>query len=220
MQRILLVAVLLALGVSMGPAVVDGASAHREGIEFAQPAPLIVHGASVTQGHRVDEAARRFRANGLTIPPLTVIFHEDQGPCRDHLGLFLRSTDPWEVHVCSDSVEFVLEHELAHAWAAHNLTDAQRTAFMDVGSYKTWNDKSYPWNERGTEGAAVVIQQGISGLPLPPVLSGKVKNLHVTGYQILTGAPSPRYVTWLDAYGDAVRAPASAQAGRASGAST
>ena len=71
---------------------------------------------------------------------------------------------------------------------------------MELGSYETWSDKSYPWNERGTEWAAVVIQQGISGLPLPPVLSGKTKRLHVDGYQLLVGEPSPRFVAWLDTY--------------------
>lgn len=62
--------------------------------------------------------------------------------------------------------------------------------------YQTWNDQAYPWNQRGIELAAVVIQQGISGLPLPQALSEKT-TIHVEGYQLLTGAPSPRYLAWL-----------------------
>lgn len=201
MQRLLVVGVLLTLGTASGSAaVVEGRPPPtvENWPTAAQPPMITVHGASDAQYDRLEEALRRFAAADLVLPPLAVIFHDDQALCGDHLGLFLGHPDPWEIHICSESVEWVYEHELAHAWIAHNVSAQQRQAFMDLGSYETWSDKSYAWNERGTEGAAVVIQQGISGLPLPPVLSDKAKRLHVDGYQLLVGVRSPRFVAWLD----------------------
>lgn len=204
MQRLLVVWVLLALGTASGSAgVVEGRSTTVEDRpKAAQPATLTVYGASDAQHKRLEDALRRFAAADLALPPLAVVFHPDQAPCHGHPGVFLAHRDPSEIHICSESVGRVYEHELAHAWIAHNLSPRQRQAFMDLGSYETWSDHSYPWNERGTEGAAVVIQQGISGLPLPPVLSDKTRRLHVDGYQLLVGDRSPRFTTWLDTYSD------------------
>ena len=158
-------------------------------------------GASSAQSVRLELALDRFAAAGLALPPLAVIFHDDRTPCRGHPGLFSMNADPWEMHICSETPESVYEHELAHAWIAHNVTDGQRQAFMDLSSYETWNDRSYPWNERGSEGAAVVIQQGVAGLPLPPVLSDRTERVHVEGYRLLVGAPSPRFTDWLATHG-------------------
>lgn len=203
---------LLALGVSSGSVVLqDWSLPTTKRAEGASPASFSVKNASNAQDKRLEDAVRRFAAADLILPPLTVVFDGDESPCHGHPGLFLADTDPWEIHICSESVEIVYEHELAHAWVAHNLTDQQRRDFMKIAGYETWNDKSYPWNERGTEAAARVIQQGISGLPLPPVLSDKAKQLHVEGYQLLTGVPSPQYVAWLDTYGDETRLQVSAQ---------
>lgn len=203
MQRLLVFGVLLALGTASGSAAVEGRPPTVEGrATAAQQAMLTVHGASDAQIERLEDALRRFAAADLALPRLAVIFHDDQAPCRDHRGVFLSHPDPREIHICSERLEWVYEHELAHAWIAHNLSAQQRQAFMDLASYETWSDTSHPWNERGIEGAAVVIQQGISGLPLPPVLSDKTKRLHVDGYQLLVGNPSPRYTAWLDTYSD------------------
>ncbi|MGD2061157.1 MAG: hypothetical protein PVF87_09850 [Acidimicrobiia bacterium] len=204
MQRLLVFGVLLALGTASGSvAVVERRSLTVEDHPAAgRPAMLTVYGASDAQDRRLEDALRRFEEADLALPPLAVVFHDDQAPCHDHPGVFLSQPDPWEIHLCSESVEWVYEHELAHAWIEYNLGAQQRQAFMDLGSYETWNDKSYPWNERGTEGAAVVIQQAISGLPLPQVLSDKTKRLHVDGYQLLVGDRSPRFTAWLDKYSD------------------
>ena len=203
MQRLILFMALLTLGLSSGSVVSEGwSSPITNRAEDPSPASLSIKNASNAQAKRLEDAVRRFTAADLVLPQLTVVFHGDENPCKGHPGLFRADTDPWEIHICSESVEIVYEHELAHAWAAHNLNGQQRRDFMEIAGYETWNDKDYPWNERGTEGAARVIQQGISGLPLPPVLSVKTRQLHVEGYQFLTGVPSPRYVAWLDTYGD------------------
>lgn len=204
MQRLSVVGVLLVLLTGLGSAglVESRSSLPEDRVAAPQDMPLTVHGASEGQIERLEDAFRRFAAADLTLPPLAVVFHDDPDPCRDYRGVFLTDPDPWEIHICSESVDVVYEHELAHAWIAHNLSLQQRQAFMDLAAYETWSDRSYPWNERGVEGAAVVIQQGISGLPLAPVLSDKTKRLHVDGYQLLVGSPSPRYTVWLDTYSD------------------
>lgn len=105
---------------------------------------------------RVDEAVRRFERAGLSLPDVAVEFSDDG--CLGNLGLFDRNTTPWRVHVCSD-LEFVLTHELAHAWAAANLTDDDREAWVELRGLPAWNDPDLHWRERGTEDAAFVLQQ-------------------------------------------------------------
>lgn len=204
MQRLLVLGVLLALGITSGPiALEEGSQPSVEDLPTADHKPqLTVSGASEQQSERLAEALRRFAGADLALPPLAVTFHDNGAPCHGHPGVFLAHPDPWEIHICSENVEWVYEHELAHAWISHNVSAQQRQTFMELGSYETWSDRAYPWNERGSEWAAVVIQQGISGLPLPPVLSDKIKRLHVDGYQLLVGVPSPRYTAWLITYSD------------------
>ena len=56
--------------------------------------------------------------------------------------------------------------------------------------------KLVPWNQRGTEWAAVVIQQGLSGLPLPPALSNEARS-RLESYELLTGKIAPTLVDWI-----------------------
>jgi hypothetical protein len=199
----LLIGLVLVLGLASVQVLFESkSSTAKDQVPIAEPEPLTIYGATDLEKRRLEEAIQRFESVGLMLPPLAVIFHDNEDPCRDHPGLFLANTDPWEIHICSESVAIVYEHELSHAWVALNVTERRRQAFMDLAGYETWNDQGSPWNERGSEGAALVIQQGISGLPLPPVLAEKTRTLHVEGYKLLTGVASPRYVAWLDTYGD------------------
>jgi hypothetical protein len=77
-----------------------------------------------------------------------------------------------------------------------NVTDAQRVAFMDLRGLKNWGDRDTPWNQRGTEWAAVVMQQGLSGLPLPPVLSNEARS-RLQAFELLTGRVAPVLVNWI-----------------------
>jgi hypothetical protein len=90
---------------------------------------------------------------------------------------------------------FVYEHELAHAWERANLTDEIRREFVDFHRYSTWADPTVPWNERGIEGVALVIQQGLAGLPLPQSLSTEHRS-RLAGFALLTGRPAPSFLEW------------------------
>ena len=57
-------------------------------------------------------------------------------------------------------MEETILHEIAHAWAAHNLSDDQRQAFVDLRGLDTWFGDA-PWHERGSEQAAVIIAWGL-----------------------------------------------------------
>ncbi len=71
------------------------------------------------------------------------------------------------------------------------MTDDARARFMELRGYTVWSDHEVPWNQRGVEDAAFVIQQGLGGLPLPPVLSDELVS-RLDAFQLLTGFPDPR----------------------------
>lgn len=200
MHRFAALAVLVATGLAPGAAM-----AHRN------PGPvnrLSVVGASDQQIRRLDKAIGRFRSANLSLPPLVVHFHDTPDPCRGRSGLFRDNSTPWEIHICSETPDVVYEHELAHAWARHALTDGQRESFVEMIGLETWNDPAVPWAQRGTEAAAVMIQQGVSGLPLPPALSVRTRR-RIEGYRLLTGETSPRYTRWLKEYAGGTALPRS-----------
>ena len=99
--------------------------------------------------------------------------------------------------VCS-GMDVTYEHELAHAWARWNLDPSERDAFMERRGHLAWNDHDLPWNERATEDLAVIVQQGVAGLPLPPVL-GREWTARMDAYELVTGRIAPVLVDWLQA---------------------
>jgi hypothetical protein len=100
-----------------------------------------------------------------------------------------------QISICSE-LEFVYEHELPHAWERASLTDADRQRYTAFRGLPTWSDVEYDWNHRAIEDVAITIQQGLSGLPLTPVLSDKVRQ-RLQGYKMLTGQVEPRLIEWL-----------------------
>lgn len=129
------------------------------GIRTSLTPAIHVESGTQKQRERLDLALSRFATAGLPLPDLEVRFAQDERACRGHLGLFEQTgATPWRVTYCS-TLDFVYEHELAHAWEAANLTDGQRTAFMRQQGYAVWNDTSTAWADRGIEGLAFVVQQ-------------------------------------------------------------
>lgn len=164
--------------------------------DMQQPARLTVHNATPEVLGRLREAVMAFAEADLELPAVDIWFHTDPEPCGEHYGLFRATSESWQIQICSSDVEFVYEHELAHAWVTANVTDAQRFAFMDLRGLENWADGDVPWNQRGTEWAAVVIQQGVSGLPLPPVLSNEARS-RLQSFELLTGRVAPVLVNWI-----------------------
>jgi hypothetical protein len=162
-----------------------------------QPAArFTVHNATADDLGRLGEAVMAFATSDLELPRLDIWFHTDREPCDEHHGLFTATSESWQIRICSSDLGFVYEHELAHAWLTANLDERQRAAFMNLRGIEHWADRDVPWNERGTEWAAVVIQQGLSGLPLPPALSDEAKS-RLKSYELLTRKVAPVLVAWI-----------------------
>jgi hypothetical protein len=134
------------------------------------------------------EAVDRFRSNHLDLPDLEVRFSDDPARCHGHEGWFQPNVAPARVLVCGE-LEFVITHELAHAWVAANLDAADRDHYMAARQLTSWNDHTAPWTERGTEDAAFMIQQNL--------MMGSPRRWSATwleradAYELLTGRRSP-----------------------------
>lgn len=163
----------------------------------ADPTPgtgVVIVGGTLEQRKRLGLALDRFAETGLALPELEIVFDPSGESCKGHHGLFQTGFRPWRVSICSE-VDSVYEHELAHAWEAATLTDEERGGFMKLAGYTVWSDTSVPWNRRGMEAAALVIQQGLGGLALPPALSDD-QSLRLEAFHLLTGVPDPRLARW------------------------
>jgi hypothetical protein len=156
--------------------------------------PLTVEGGTPSERARIERAIQRFADEGLELPPLRIEFRAPE-ECPGGFGFFTSSTQVWRITICSQ-LDWVYEHELAHAWERANLTDAQRQRFTVFRGLPTWSDQNYDWNQRGVEAAAFVIQQGLAGLPIPPAMGDEVVS-RLQAYELLTGRVAPRLVAWL-----------------------
>lgn len=188
MHRTRQISGLLVLIMAMSSPAAPGVTA---AVPPVSPTPTVtVVGGSQPQQARLDQALARFAEAGLDLPDLEIGLSAGTGPCRGHMALFGSHAVPWQITICSEA-DFVYEHELAHAWEAANLTEDIRAEFMDFRGYETWAGPSVEWSERGIEGVAFVIQQGLLDGPLPKRLSEEQES-RLAAYQLLTGTPSPR----------------------------
>ncbi len=101
-----------------------------------------------------DFAISRFAEQGLELPQVHIEFHPTTFDCGGREGLYVHDTR--SLHMCSRSLRTML-HELAHAWARHNLTDEEREAFTALRGLDSWNGKDEEWEDRATEHAAEII---------------------------------------------------------------
>jgi hypothetical protein len=160
------------------------------------PPNITAHADSASQLLRLAEGLLVFVETGMRLPPLEVSFFDSPGSCRDAKGLFDPNPTPWRISICNTEITSVVEHELAHAWIAANVGGHERSEFIELRGLENWADQDVPWNERGTEWAAVVVQQGLNGLPLPPVLSYEAKS-RLQSFELLTGRVAPVLIDWI-----------------------
>lgn len=159
------------------------------------PPKITVRADTASQLGQLTEALLVFDAADMKLPPLEVSFFDSPESCGGSKGLFDPNPTPWRISICTTGITSVVAHELAHAWVSANVSRELRSAFLDLRGLKHWADGSAPWNERGTEWAAVVVQQGLDGLPLPPVLSDEVTS-RLESFELLTGRVAPVLVEW------------------------
>lgn len=161
-----------------------------------QPVRFTVQNATAEDLGRLVEAITAFAGADLELPGLDISFHTDLDSCGEHHGVFRRTSESWEIRICSSDIESVYEHELAHAWVAANVDERARSDFLNLRGLDRWADQGVPWNERGTEWAAVVIQQGLNGLPLAPTLSNEATS-RLESFELLTGRVAPILLDWI-----------------------
>ena len=159
-----------------------------------------VVGANLRQEESVAWALSRYRAAGLELPSLTVVFHDDYESCGMREGVLRISGDEIVVHECeSDPARSrrSLLHELAHAWDRFGpLEDDVRREFLAMRGLGAWSDHELKWSQRGEEQAAEIIAWGLMHLPAPiPTSVGadgdQAPDLLADAFMLLTGRPPP-----------------------------
>ena len=120
------------------------------------------------QQQMAEWAIGRYDDAGLDLPQILIRFAgQDVSGCDGAPGRTYLDHDPIEVRICWNS-EFVLLHELAHVWEAHNVAAAKQGPFMALRDGVTsWAGPDLAWSEQGREHAANVIAWGLLEDPYP-----------------------------------------------------
>jgi hypothetical protein len=156
----------------------------------AAPRLLTIAGATATEERAVDWAFHRYGEAGLrNLPPLDVHLHRSHDACNGGLGLYYSGRIDLCTKASSETYQrkFAL-HELAHAWTEANVPGETLRVFMQRQKVSDWNDRSFPWKERGTEQAAEIITWGLGEGQIAPLLP-EVPDTETLAslYEMLTG---------------------------------
>lgn len=128
----------------------------------------VISGPSV-QVALAEELTERFERAGLELPDLSITFHPDKADCGGILGHHRSVAAHSRIDVCVGTdadprnQEYVVAHELAHAWAWSGLDDEVRRDFLALRDLRTWNDDDVAWKLRGSEHAADTVAWGVLG---------------------------------------------------------
>jgi hypothetical protein len=60
-------------------------------------------------------------------------------------------------NTASDRSRHLIVHELGHAWAARNMDEEERGAFVALRGAESWNDPETAWRNQATEHAAEIL---------------------------------------------------------------
>lgn len=136
-----------------------------------------------------------FDEAGLELPSVTITHHgEDRAACRGRAGQYQQRDGRVSIDICTLQggllVERLVLHELAHAWADHDLDRDHREQFRDRRGWIAWASDEAGWHDLGREQAAEIIAWGLSDRPIPNVLVGRSSCVDLElGYRALTGTP-------------------------------
>lgn len=136
-------------------------------------------------------ALMRFARAGLALPPVTIRTNGSKHACGGNAGVSRVVEGTRVIETCTNA-RWTLLHELAHAWAADNLTSAERAAFVEVQGLSGWTGPDIDWGDRGTEQAADLVAWALlDSIHIPGnVWRGSVVKMQAT-YEMLTGQPLP-----------------------------
>jgi hypothetical protein len=135
----------------------------------------------------------RYAEAGLVLPAVDVVAHPTTDPCLGRAGAHTVVDGRSVIHLCRrldrTLSEFLLLHELGHAWDAAALTPERRAAFLAVRGLREWrNDDPERWGERGAEHAAEVLVWGLMDHPVRLVQIDRTScGELLVAYLVLTG---------------------------------
>jgi hypothetical protein len=178
-------------------------------------ATVDIHNGTPSLAALVGWGLARFDLAGLRLPTVRrVTFTDFTDYCADVQGRTIRlpdqdplSGDPvpggWDVVLClgddevyvddrgadpSERARYVVLHELAHVWSDQYVDEQRRDRFTEWVDTPTWSDRSFEWDERGTEWAASFIAWGLMDAPMPLFELGEPPIAdRFDGFQLLTG---------------------------------
>lgn len=198
-----IVAVVAVVAVGAGLECVAASADHRErsdGGPGAVPAVERV-GLPAHYADLVDWALSLYDQAGLELPPLRIVHHgDDHQPCRGSTGFHHCRDGVSVIDLCTTTggklAERLVLHEIAHAWAAHGLTDRGMDEFQSLRGWTHWSaEDGVSWSDLGCEQAAEIIASGVSDRPIPTVLISETRCTDFEeGYRVLTGTTPPHGV--------------------------
>lgn len=138
------------------------------GSPAAKPSEVIIDTQNQAQQDMAQWALDRYADAGLDLPPLVIRFPgQDLSLCDGGQGMAYLDHNPIEVRMCWND-KFILLHELAHVWEAHNVATEKHQPFMDMrDGVESWASRDVAWAARGREHAANVIAWGLLEQPYP-----------------------------------------------------
>lgn len=195
----LLIPVLISLGLQPGVVrsqAVQAEAAASPGLAVAVVAESVPIGDTISGGtsfqrELVARALERYATAGLELPLLQVHLHNDPEECNGNRGSFSSGSTPWSITVCTED-ELVYLHEIGHAWAELNLSEAERSDYVARRGLESWNDPETAWGDRGSEDAANTLAWGLVDDPIVDMLPDGPLAERNEGFRILTGIDSPR----------------------------
>lgn len=169
-----------------------GSGGQRPAMELANATPALAA--------HVDWALHLFETHGLDEPVVSSITFDPDDPfCERHGGRFTASTAAVLLCFDADTVvlgsggtlrhheQWLLLHELAHAWIETHTTEVQRSDYARLMSADSWADDSDSWYRRGTELAADTFAFTLTdGDVLPRTLASRDETLLLEGFGLLT----------------------------------
>ena len=136
-------------------------------------------------------ALDRYARAGLDLPDVEIHVHEGLTVCDGSFGLHTPGDAGSRIDICTDpqvDPHWIILHELGHAWAAANLSDAQRDDFVEMRGLEAWNDPDARWNQRGTEHVAEILAWGVAETSrLPGRIADHDLGSVTEAFRILTG---------------------------------
>ncbi len=140
----------------------------------------------------VEWSLQRYADQGLELPHVTIEMRSI-GKCPTHDGRQLSGSlavvdGEYRIKVCGE--RRTLLHELGHVWDKHNMTDGDRSEYMELRGLDSWRHDV--WHLAAGEHVAETMTWALDSIYLPPsrIPNNSAAEL-AAGYELLTGTPAP-----------------------------